>query len=48
MLIDCFDDNNIHFLDTSIDKTKTLKNDLNFKPTYTAQYSEINSNVPFV
>ena len=36
-LKDRFDDNNIHFLDITIDK---------YKPTHTGQYSHINSNVP--
>ena len=36
-LKDRFDDNNIHFLDITIDKKK---------PTHTDQYSDINSNVP--
>ena len=36
-LKDRFDDNNIHFLDITIDKNK---------PTHTGQYSDINSNVP--
>ena len=33
-----FDDNNIHFLDIAIDKSKT---DLYYKPTHTGQYSDI-------
>ena len=37
-LKDRFDDNNIHFLDITIDKKK---------PTHTDQYSDINSNVPW-
>ena len=39
-----FDDNNTHFLDIAIDKSKT---DFYYKPTYTGQYSDINSNVPW-
>ena len=42
-MIDCFDDNNIHSLDITIDKNKT---DLYYKPTHTGQYSDINSNIP--
>ena len=42
--IDRFDDNNIHFLYIAIDKNKT---DVYYKPTYTGQYSDINSNVPW-
>ena len=42
--IDCFEKNNIHFLDIAIDKNKT---DVYFKPTHTGQYSDIGSNVPW-
>ena len=42
--IDSFDDNNIDFLDTVMDKNKT---DLYYKLTHTGQYSDINSNVPW-
>ena len=38
------DDNNINFLDITIDKNNI---DLYYKPTHTGQYSEINSNVPW-
>ena len=41
---DCFEKNNIHFLDIAIDKNKT---DVYFKPTHTGQYSDIGSNVPW-
>ena len=40
--IDRFDDNNIQFLDNTIDKNKI---DLCWKPTDTGQYSAINSKV---
>ena len=43
-MVDCFDDNNIHFFDITIDKNKT---DFYYNPTHTCQYFDINSNVPW-
>ena len=42
--MNCFDDNNIHFLDITTNKIDT---DLYYKPSQTGQYSSFNSSPPW-